>query len=218
MSTATASLSDTKDRILNAAEKLFADRGFDATSLRMITAAANVNLAAVNYHFQSKEALLHAVYARRAGPVNARRLELLSACEASSSPPEVESLLDALIRPLFEVGESKECIPRLMVRLFYLDVNETSRAVFQTHFLTVLQRFRAAFARALPHLKEDELFLRLQFVIGALAHTMAGGQNLRVLGLLNMEPARSQATLRQLIQFTAAGLKAPAQEDFSCES
>ena len=68
MTTATAQSPDTKNRILDAAERLFADKGFDATSLRMITAAAEVNLAAVNYHFQSKEALLQAVYARRAGP------------------------------------------------------------------------------------------------------------------------------------------------------
>ncbi|MCC6391972.1 MAG: helix-turn-helix transcriptional regulator, partial [Bryobacterales bacterium] len=77
-----APLPPTKDRILDAAELLFANHGFDATSLRMITAQASVNLAAVNYHFQSKEALLDATIARRAIPINRRRLELLASYES----------------------------------------------------------------------------------------------------------------------------------------
>ena len=74
----------TKDRILDSAERLFARDGFEATSLRAITAEANVNLAAVNYHFQSKEALVQAVIGRRMGPVNAQRIALLDACEAEA--------------------------------------------------------------------------------------------------------------------------------------
>lgn len=75
----------TKDRILDAAERLFARDGFDATSLRAITAEAKVNLAAVNYHFQSKEALVQAVIGRRLGPINVRRLELLDGYEAEAA-------------------------------------------------------------------------------------------------------------------------------------
>ena len=76
---------NTKDRILDSAERLFARDGFEATSLRAITAEANVNLAAVNYHFQSKEALVQTVIGRRMGPVNAQRLALLDAYEAEAS-------------------------------------------------------------------------------------------------------------------------------------
>ncbi len=209
---------DTKDRILDAAESLFANKGFDATSLRMITAAAGVNLAAVNYHFQSKEALLHAVYARRAGPVNARRLELLSAYQSSTSQLAVEPILDALMRPLFEVGESRECIPRLIVRWIYLDSNETSRAVFEAQFQTVFVRFREALQNALPHLSDKELTLRMQFAIGCLAHTMAGSRNMQAMQQGRMDPLRSITALPKLIQFTAAGLKAPAMEDTPCGS
>ena len=209
---------DTKNRILDAAETLFADKGFDATSLRMITAAAQVNLAAVNYHFQSKEALLHAVYARRAGPVNARRLELLTAHEHSGAPPEVEQVLDALMRPLFEIGAARECIPRLMVRLLYLDAKETSRSVFAAQFQEVFQRFHAAFRRALPHLPNEELLLRMQFVVGALANTMASTKNLHALSQGQTDTAVTVKALQSLILFAAAGLRAPASEDSACAS
>src|SRR5271166_1991773 len=95
----------TKDRILDAAERLFARDGIEATSLRTITAEAGANLAAVNYHFQSKDALVKSVVARRVCPVNERRLALLDACEAAAGdgPLPVEQVLDAFLRPVMEL-------------------------------------------------------------------------------------------------------------------
>src|ERR1700748_619927 len=90
---------DTKTRILDAAEKLFGENGFDGTSLRDITAEADVNLAAVNYHFQSKDSLIDAVIARRIEPVNRRRIELL---DAAGPNPTVEQVLEAFIAPVME--------------------------------------------------------------------------------------------------------------------
>src|SRR5580704_13248627 len=93
---------NTKDRILDAAERLFARDGFEATSLRAITTEASVNLAAVNYHFQSKEALVQAVIGRRMGPANAQRLALLDAYEAQAvdAPVPLEKIMDAFLRPV----------------------------------------------------------------------------------------------------------------------
>src|SRR5258707_8895507 len=90
----------TKDRILDAAEKLFGTNGFEATSLRDITTYAQVNLAAVNYHFQSKDSLIEAVIARRIEPVNRKRLERL---DAIGENPSVEQILTAYLGPLFEL-------------------------------------------------------------------------------------------------------------------
>ncbi len=90
---------DTKTRILDTAEKLFGENGFDATSLRDITAQADVNLAAVNYHFQSKDSLIDAVIARRIEPVNRRRLEML---EAAGPNPTIEQIVEAFLAPLTE--------------------------------------------------------------------------------------------------------------------
>ena len=89
---------DTKEKLLDAAEELFADHGFASTSLRDITTEADVNLAAVNYHFGSKLDLLRAVFARRIGPVNAERLERFDALD----DPDVEEVLRAFIAPLFK--------------------------------------------------------------------------------------------------------------------
>src|SRR5271170_6536430 len=95
----------TKDRILDAAERLFARVGIEASSLRAITAEADANLASVNYHFQSKDALIRAVIARRLGPITERRLELLDACErsAGSGPLPLDQVLDAFFRPVVEI-------------------------------------------------------------------------------------------------------------------
>src|SRR2546426_8090555 len=89
---------DTKTRILDTAEKLFGEKGFDATSLRDITAEAQVNLAAVNYHFQSKESLMDAIIERRFEPVNRRRMEML---DAAGPSPTVEQIVEAFLSPLF---------------------------------------------------------------------------------------------------------------------
>src|SRR5260221_3140465 len=100
MSTASSAFpSDTKTRILDAAERLFGLKGFDATSLRDITTEAQVNLAAVNYHFQSKDSLIDSVIERRVLPVNQRRLEML---EAAGPSPSVERILEAFMLPTLE--------------------------------------------------------------------------------------------------------------------
>src|SRR5437867_8837328 len=103
---ATETKIDTKQRILDSAERLFADRGFAATSLRTIIADARVNLAAIHYHYRSKEALLDAVILRRLGPINRERLELLNACEraAVNGRPALEAVIEAFIAPAFRVG------------------------------------------------------------------------------------------------------------------
>ena len=92
---------DTKKKLLDTAEKLFGEKGFEATSLRDITTEAQVNLAAVNYHFRSKRALMRAVFARRLEPLNQKRLALLETCMAAraNGPPDLERLVEALVAP-----------------------------------------------------------------------------------------------------------------------
>src|SRR5512143_118352 len=98
---------ETKDRILDAAERLFAEHGFDATSLRMITAEAGVNLAAVNYHFRSKDALIEAVFSRCIRPLNRERLRLLAAVEEASggAPPRLEDVIRAFVTPVIRARQ-----------------------------------------------------------------------------------------------------------------
>jgi AcrR family transcriptional regulator len=198
---------DTKDRILDAAEKLFALHGFDATPVRRIATEAGVNLAAINYHFQSKDALLHAVYERRAGPVNRRRAELLDAHEAAAGGKAVmpELILDAFLRPIVEMGDRVGHIPRMMVRLQYVEQGATFEKVFEVHFRPMFLRFFGALKKALPGLSEDELFWRLQFTVGAFAHIMASGFALRMRSRKKVDAEQLQ---RQLIAYAAAGFRA----------
>jgi AcrR family transcriptional regulator len=103
---------DTKTRILDAAEKLFGEKGFDATSLRDITTEADVNLAAVNYHFQSKESLIEAVIVRGAGPMKQQRVDLL---EAAGPDATIEQIIEAVIAPILE--QDYEPMAPLMARV-----------------------------------------------------------------------------------------------------
>jgi AcrR family transcriptional regulator len=201
----------TKDRILDAAERLFARQGVEATSLRAITAQAGVNLAAVNYHFQSKESLLHAVIARRLNPVNEKRLAMLDACEeaAGDGPLPLDEVLHALLRPVFEMlsGRAKEFTP-IMGRIF-TESAELTEQVFQKHLAHVAQRFLPAFQRALPDLPLVELLWRLQFVFGVMSHTMVAGKIVRFLAKDQCDTTDVEGTMRRVETFVLAGLQAP---------
>jgi AcrR family transcriptional regulator len=201
----------TKDRILDAAERLFARDGIEAASLRTITAEAGVNLAAVNYHFQSKEALMHAVIARRINPVNDKRLALLDAIEAETpaGPLPLDQVLDALLGPIFEMlrGPGKAFAP-MMARIFW-ESSELSGKIFQRHLAHVSARFFPVFQRALPNLPRAELFWRLLFVMGTVSHTIGGANVLRVISGGECDPSDAEGTLRRLEAFLLAGLQAP---------
>lgn len=204
----------TKDRILDAAERLFAREGIEATSLRAITTEADVNLAAVNYHFQSKDALVRAVIARRIVPVNQRRLELLDACEkaAGDGPLPLEGVLDAFVRPVVEIyaSHAREFSP-LMGRL-YTEPADFVEKMYKDHLEAVASRFLRAYQRALPGLPRVELLWRVHFSIGALAHTMGAARILQILSNGECDPSDVEGTLKRLETFMMAGLKAPVGE------
>lgn len=201
----------TKDRILDAAERLFALHGFDGTSMRGITAEAQVNLAAINYHFQSKEALFQAAVARRVTPVNATRLNLLDAYEQSLGewPPEPEPILEAFMQPVLDVVENQgQHVPMLMVRMQYLENHDTFRPIFEANFRPVVGRFCAVLHRALPHLSQEELLLRMRFILGSFVQMLCGNPAPQLRGNFSRQQA-----MRSLIQFAAAGLRAPITKE-----
>src|SRR6266478_6499991 len=108
---------DTKQKILDTAERLFGEQGYAATSLRQVIAAAEVNVAAVHYHFGSKEDLLDAVVTRKAGPVTVARMERLDRLEAETKPVDVERVLEAFLLPTAEMAEHHPTFVRLMGRM-----------------------------------------------------------------------------------------------------
>jgi AcrR family transcriptional regulator len=205
----------TKDRILDAAESLFMEHGFEATSLRSITAAAAVNLAAVNYHFGSKEELFQAVLTRRLDPMNQRRLALLDRFErdTAATPLSCERIIVALFIPALELARDPELGGKNFLRLLgraYADPAPFIRRFLSEQYAQMIARFKAAFGRALPHLPKKELSWRLHFIMGALSYTLAGTDALKLIAELNpRETANDEILLRRLAPFLRAGLKAP---------
>lgn len=205
----------TKDRILDAAETLFMEHGFEATSLRAITAAAAVNLAAVNYHFGSKEELFQAVLTRRLDPMNQRRVDLLDRFEREAAPPPLscERIIVALFVPALELARDRELGGKNFLKLLgraYADPAPFIRRFLSEQYAPMIVRFKAAFGRALPHLPAKELSWRLHFIMGALSYTLAGTDALKLIAELNpKETSNDEVLLRRLAPFLLAGLKAP---------
>lgn len=202
---------NTKDRILDTAERLFAHDGFEATSLRAITAEAGVNLAAVNYHFQSKEALVQAVIGRRMGPVNERRLALLDAyeSEAGGDPVPLEKIMEAFLRPVVEMVGSQAHVFAPVIGRLYTEPGDFAVQLFKQQFEPMARRFMPAFQRALPDIPRVELAWRIHFVIGAMAHTMGASKLLKVMSDGQSDVSDVEGTLARLNTFVLAGLKAP---------
>lgn len=204
--------SETKERILDAAERLFADFGYRATSLRDITSEAGVNLASVNYHFGSKEALLTALLERKFAPVNRRRIELLEALEASTGgAKDLPELVRAFLSPPFEQHCDKPEDRRKLLRLVGRIHAETEdvREAFAALFEPTMLRFRTAFQRALPDVDPDEVEWRTHFLVGSMAFTMMWCESFVSDTARDPDP---HEMLESLIQFGTAGLATPSRQ------
>lgn len=205
----------TKDLILDTAEALFAEQGFAATSLRSITTAAGVNLASVNYHFGSKEALIQAVFERRLHAMSEERLRRLAALEAASgaAPVALEPLIEAFIAPAMELSRDTARGGDRFIRLLGRSYTEPAgwlqdcvRGVYEP----VIDRFKGAFARALPQLPREELYWRMHFMVGVLAYCMAGSDMMRLIASCRLcDPLDSRTLTERLVRFLTAGLNAP---------
>jgi AcrR family transcriptional regulator len=206
---------ETRSRLLDAAEALFMEHGFEATSLRAITAAAEANLAAVNYHFGSKEALFESVLTRRLDPMNQERVDLLTALEqvAAPNPVPCEKILSAMFIPALHLARDPERGGANFLRLLgraYADPAPFIRQFLSDQYAVMIARFKAAFGRALPELPKRELSWRLHFIMGALSYTLAGTDVLKLIEeLAPDEPANDERLLQRLAPFLLAGLTAP---------
>ena len=195
---------DTKQRILDTAECLFAEQGYDATSLRQIIAGAGVNLAAIHYHYGSKQELLDEVIVRKAGPVNLQRIAMLDRLlgRDAALPVAVEEVLDAFLTPTGPVAEQNPQFVRLMGRMHADGLLPT---LALGHFQPVIVRFQAALQRAMPQLPQEELLWRLHFMIGAMAHAMCGSPDFTGVG----GHADFKNRIERLIAFLGGGFRAP---------
>ncbi|MCY1214980.1 hypothetical protein D9M68_58660 [compost metagenome] len=223
MKTGKSSAGDTKARILDATEKLFTEVGYEATSLRQVTSRAIVNLAAVNYHFRSKDIMMHAVLSRRLDPLNARRLALLDACEARwpGNSIRCEHVMGALFVPALQMARDPSVGGPSFLRLLGRVYSDTSPFIQQyllEHYAPVYGRFFDAFSRAIPGLPRHELGWRLQFALKALAGVLAGEELTSLLPVFTQGRQMSDAhVLAQLTTMVEAVLNVaqPSADDFS---
>lgn len=210
---------DTKSRIIDAAEHLFMEHGFEATSLRSLTTAASVNLAAVNYHFGSKEELFQAVLTRRLDPMNQERIGLLERLqgEAGDKPITCEKLISAMLIPALRLARDEKRGGKNFLRLLgraYADPAPFIRHFLSENYAEMIGRFKDAFLLALPHLTRQELTWRLHFVMGALSYTVSGTDALKLLQqAMPNDRENDELLIQRLAPFLVAGLKAPAVGD-----
>ena len=198
----------TKDRILNAAEGLFAQQGFSGTSLREVTSRADVNIAAVNYHFGSKENLINEVFRRRMDEMSGARISQLGQAVAEH-PGAIEPILRAFVIPALAVSHDRGgggAFIRVIARA-YAEKNDGLRAFLSARYGHVLRDFAKALATCLPGLSKEQLYWRLDFLSGALTYAMADfGAIKRPHGVT--DEVHQQRAADELIAFAAAGLKA----------
>lgn len=201
----TATAPDTKLRLLDAAEQLFAQHGVAGTSVRRVTATAGANLAAVNYHFGSKAQLLDAIFRRRLDTLNAHRQDALAGLPDNAA---LEDMLRAFIRPALELSrESRggDAFVRILARA-YAEHDEQLRSFLSDNYGDVLKQFAAALANRLPELSKEELYWRLDIVTGALTYAMANfGVTRRRNGVAEQQYLEAAET--HLVHFAAAGLR-----------
>lgn len=204
----------TKDRILDAAEDLYTEYGFADTSMRELTKLAEVNLAAVNYHFGSKEGLFRALIVRRFDTINAERLALLDELEALGEP-SLEQVLEALVGPILRLRFSD---PGAASQLVQVIGRLTSAKTAHTDDLSEIfqktsERFLAALHGVLPPLPERESMWRINCAIGVLLGTMLDPHNFLDGGEQSLEPAYQERVLKHIVSFLAAALCAPAPDE-----
>ncbi|MEQ8997969.1 MAG: TetR/AcrR family transcriptional regulator [Coleofasciculus sp. B1-GNL1-01] len=200
---------DTKEQILNVAERLFANQGFAGTSLRCVIREAGVNLAAVHYHFGSKEELFRAVVSRIAKPVVAAQLERLAHCQAQNDPPSVEAILEALLTPPLQIVLS--CKEHGMNRAQFMGRCRTEPEPIQTiarqEFQASHQVFLDTLQRSLPDQSRTELSWKFDLAIAALIRvaTEAGKPNALLQG---DSPKHIHLTVSRLVHFLTPGIRA----------
>ncbi|HEX5508670.1 MAG TPA: TetR family transcriptional regulator [Pseudolabrys sp.] len=199
-----------RERILEVAERLFAEYGMAGVGLRAITAEARVNLASIAYHFGSKDGLLEALFAQRAAPIAQERLRLLALCTQDAKQPELELILDAFLRPALTLGVQPQfggpAFVKLRARLG-IEPETTTRKILSKAFDLSSRKFIDAIARALPQIPRAEVEWRFHFMLGAMFYTMANSGRIQSLTNGRIDPGNVKRALHHMIPFLAAGFR-----------
>jgi len=209
---------DTRERILDAAEHLFMEHGYDGTSMRQITGDAAVNLAAVNYHFGSKESLMQEVFRRRLDWLNEERLRVLDEMEqvAGGKPLKPSQIVDGFFGTLLRLADDKQRGGIVFLRLLgrtHTEPSEFIRAFLAHEYAGVMERYKQALFKALPDVPRAEIVWRFHFMLGATSYAIAGTDALRLVADWEIEALdavdRVDRLVPRLMSFLLGGLRAP---------
>lgn len=194
-----------------AAEEAFAEHGLEGVSMRQLTSKAGVNLAAISYHFGTKEAVVSAIFDRRVGPIISRRLELLARCVAGPDDvPILEQVLEAYLLPLFEFAQEPGGRKFLQLRSRLVHEQSPEIRKLHAHFDPASRMYIDTLQRILPHLRDEEVHWRFFFMLGAYLHVFADSGHLASLsrGLCDSNDYRQ--VLKHLVPVLASGFRTPS--------
>jgi AcrR family transcriptional regulator len=199
--------SETREQLLVAAERLFAERGFAGVSVRTIAAEAGVNWSLVGYHFRGKEGLLAEVYRRHCTTLNRERLRLLT--EARRGGLKLESVIEAFVRPaLAEIKgvDGTNRYSRLRAMLAAEDAPLFTQLVAE-NFDQSSRTFVAALRECVPELHADEVLWRFHFMLGTIYYSASSPQRIKAFSRGRCDPGEVEATVRHLVPFLAAAFR-----------
>ncbi len=202
----------TRSAILAAAERLYADRGFGDVTLRDIVAEANVNLAAVNYHFGSKDELIAELFVTRSIATNRERLrELRAAEEKGGGRAAIDEILRALVGPTLRgcLGpeNQRSTAARFMIRASIESVPPIRR--IKNREIDHLRKFAAAMRRALPDRDEVEIFWGLHFALAMAHHTIRESERLTKLSEGKCDLDDVESIIERVVKVAVMALTKP---------
>lgn len=209
---------DTRERILDAAERLFMSHGYEGTSMRQITSEASVNLAAVNYHFGSKESLMQEVFRRRLDWLNEERMRVLDTMEieAAGSPLKPSQIVDGFFGTLLRMANDEQRGGITFLRLLgrtLTDPSEFIRTFLAHEYASVVDRYKEALFKAIPDVPKAEIVWRFHLMLGATSYAIAGTDALQLITDWQIEEVdlmdRIDRLLPRLMSFLLGGLRAP---------
>src|SRR5215468_4664386 len=201
----------TRDRILRTAERLFAERGFNGVSVRKLAAAAQVNIASIGYHFDSKEGLLSEVYRRHCEPLIEERLRGLEAAARLRGKARVAAIIEAFIRPALAQVEAEDGATFIRLRAVLSGENcELLEKLVAENFDQSSTAFIDKLCECLPHLSRTDVCWRFHFLLGTIYYTAAGPHRIAAFSNGRCNPSNTEDVIKELVPFMTRAFYAPA--------
>jgi AcrR family transcriptional regulator len=204
---------DPRTCILDAAEQVFADAGFEGASLRQIVRQAQVNLATVYYYFRSKEGLLAAVFKRRFDPIKQEQLDRLRQAEqaARGRPLRVSAILEIMLHPPLSLATqpSTATVAQRLIGRIVTEPHPQAQDLVFSQFGEVRRALFQALRRSLPKLAPADLHWRIEFFWGALTFVLCNPGKIEKMSEGVCNPADMPAVQAQMLAFFVPAMRAP---------